>query len=104
MQACTCFQHQHFSLFLCHRPSKGMRLTDVLPLAGRTAQTEIHVAVGSTMRGVLVAADALRADAPATVRALQQRGLRVMLVSGRTPAPCCLSSKIRCIRLAAGCL
>ena len=40
------------------------------------------MAVGIDMRGLLMAADAVRGDAHSTVRALQQRGLRVLLISG----------------------
>ena len=41
--------------------------------------------MGSSLRGLLAAADAVREDARSTVQALQARGLRVLLISGAAP-------------------
>jgi Cu2+-exporting ATPase len=55
---------------------------EVLAQAGKTV---IYVAIAGTLAGLIAAVDPLRPDARATVKQLQQMGLRVCLLSGDRP-------------------
>jgi Cu2+-exporting ATPase len=62
---------------------KLQNMAEVLAADGKTV---VGVAVAGTMTGLIAIQDTLRPDAKAAVDKLRQMGLRVMLLSGDTPA------------------
>ncbi|MBD2123676.1 cation-translocating P-type ATPase [Trichocoleus sp. FACHB-262] len=63
---------------------------EVLAQAGKTV---VYVAIAGTLVGLIAAVDPLRPDAHATVKQLQQMGLRVHLLSGDRPEVAALIAK-----------
>ena len=51
----------------------------------KAGKTMVYVAIDQTLVGLIAVTDPLRSDAAATVQALQQMGLRVMLLTGDRP-------------------